>query len=133
MKAQAPVSPQSTLLNLRVVSSAGAARGEPGEAVRAAQTTRPVIEPEKLERGSLRAREASPAREPVEQSASQKTQLRFSVDEPSGRMVVSIVDRDTSEVVRQIPAEEMLAIARQIEERLRDAGTTDGLFVTGEA
>ena len=38
--------------------------------------------------------------------------LRFSVDDESGRIVVKVVDTDTDEVIRQIPAEEMLALAR---------------------
>jgi flagellar protein FlaG len=42
----------------------------------------------------------------------QQRGLRFSVDEASGRIVVRVIDLATSKVVRQIPAEEMLALAR---------------------
>lgn len=40
--------------------------------------------------------------------------LVFSVDEDSGRTVVKVVDRQTDEVLRQIPSEEMLDIAKAL-------------------
>lgn len=43
--------------------------------------------------------------------------LEFSVDEESGETIVRVVDRETKEVIRQIPSAELLAI----EERLRSA------------
>lgn len=39
--------------------------------------------------------------------------LRFSIDADSGYTVITVVDRETEEVIRQIPSEEVL-------ERLRD-------------
>jgi flagellar protein FlaG len=41
--------------------------------------------------------------------------LQFSVDESSGNSVVRVIDRATQEVIRQIPSEEMLAIARALD------------------
>jgi flagellar protein FlaG len=43
--------------------------------------------------------------------------LQFSVDRNSGDTIIRVIDSETEEVVRQIPSEEMLAIA----ERLRAA------------
>jgi flagellar protein FlaG len=40
--------------------------------------------------------------------------LSFSVDEDSGRTVVKVIDTKTEEVIRQIPAEHVLSIARII-------------------
>lgn len=40
--------------------------------------------------------------------------LRFSVDDGSGRIVVKVIDRDTDEVIRQIPSDEMLAMMKHI-------------------
>ena len=40
--------------------------------------------------------------------------LQFSIDDDSGRTVVKVVDRQTEEVLRQIPSEEMLDIARAL-------------------
>jgi flagellar protein FlaG len=49
--------------------------------------------------------------------------LSFNLDETSGRAVIQVVDRDSGDLIRQIPTEEVLAIATL----LRDIGsnTTD--------
>lgn len=41
--------------------------------------------------------------------------LEFSVDNDTGQMVVKVVDRSTREVIRQVPSEEMLAIAKTLD------------------
>ena len=41
--------------------------------------------------------------------------LEFSTDAETGRMVVKIMDRATGELVRQIPMEEMLALAKSLD------------------
>ena len=38
--------------------------------------------------------------------------LEFTLDEKSGRQVIKVIDSQTKEVIRQIPPEELLAIAR---------------------
>lgn len=40
--------------------------------------------------------------------------IRFAVDEGSGRTVITVINADTNEIVRQIPEEEVLAIARAL-------------------
>ena len=40
--------------------------------------------------------------------------LRFAFDEGSGRTVITVINAATNEIVRQIPAEEVLAIARAL-------------------
>ena len=42
--------------------------------------------------------------------------LEFSVDQNSGKNVVKIVDKTTTEVVRQIPSEEAIHIAQALDE-----------------
>ena len=49
--------------------------------------------------------------------------LQFRVDEDYGDTVLSVLDGETGEVVRQIPSEEVVAIARMIRERMDAAGT----------
>jgi flagellar protein FlaG len=44
--------------------------------------------------------------------------IQFNVDKASGRTVVSVIDRESREVIRQIPDEVFLNIARTIEESL---------------
>ncbi|WON73600.1 flagellar protein FlaG [Nitrosospira sp. Is2] len=41
--------------------------------------------------------------------------MEFSLDSDSGRVVVKIIDSATQEVVRQIPMEEMLALAKALD------------------
>jgi flagellar protein FlaG len=41
--------------------------------------------------------------------------LKFRVDEQTERVVVKVVDKETGETVREIPPEEVLAIAESIE------------------
>lgn len=48
--------------------------------------------------------------------------LEFSVNNDTGQLVVKIIDRVTKEVIRQMPSEEMLAIAKALD-------SIKGLFV----
>lgn len=41
--------------------------------------------------------------------------LQFSVDKDSDRLVVKVVDSETQEVIRQIPSEEALRIAKRLD------------------
>lgn len=50
-------------------------------------------------------------------NASAGTQLRFRVESDVGRVVVQVIDVQSGEVVRQIPREEALALARELLER----------------
>ncbi len=52
--------------------------------------------------------------------------LQFHVDEDSGRTIITVIDKETEEIIRQIPPEEVLTLAEQF----RRGG---GLFVETEA
>lgn len=41
--------------------------------------------------------------------------LDFSIDESSGEVVVKVTDRDSGEVIRQLPSEEALRLSEQLE------------------
>ncbi|MFJ2537769.1 flagellar protein FlaG [Pseudomonas sp. NPDC087614] len=43
-----------------------------------------------------------------------KRNLEFSIDEPSGRVVVKVISSDSGEVIRQIPNEEFLKLANSL-------------------
>ena len=43
------------------------------------------------------------------------TSLNFSVDEASDRFVVHVTDTDTGELIRKLPGDAVLRIARQLE------------------
>ena len=50
----------------------------------------------------------------VARAAESGAQLDFRIDEDSGRVVVSVVDRRDGTVLRQMPSEEALRIARNL-------------------
>jgi flagellar protein FlaG len=43
-------------------------------------------------------------------------QLQFHVDDDSGRTVVRVLDKDSGDIIRQIPSDEVLALARHMKE-----------------
>lgn len=49
--------------------------------------------------------------------------LEFSVDDQSGRVIVTVLDSETQEVIRQIPPEEAVDLARKLQEQM---GTESG-------
>ncbi len=52
--------------------------------------------------------------------------LEFSLNDDTNQMVVKIIDRDTKEVIRQMPSEEMIAVAKALD-------NIKGLFVKQSA
>jgi len=66
----------------------------------------------------------SPARESIEKIAadlqkfvqSMGRDLNFSVDETTGYHVVRVVDQSTGELIRQLPSDELLKLAREFEQ-----------------
>lgn len=47
--------------------------------------------------------------------AMESTRLRFDIDSSNDRMIVRIVDGETGQILRQLPSEEMLALARRLD------------------
>ena len=54
------------------------------------------------------------------------SELSFSLEQDSGRMLVKIVDLETDEVIRQIPSEEMVRISKALDK-------LQGLLLNSEA
>ena len=52
--------------------------------------------------------------------------LLFSLDEDSGKTIITVVDSSTDEVIRQIPSEELVAISKAL-------GKLQGLLIKQEA
>lgn len=44
--------------------------------------------------------------------------LRFSVHEPTGRTIVKVIDKETKELIREIPSEKILNIASKLDEMI---------------
>ena len=60
------------------------------------------------------------AHEMKEYAKSIDRDLKFNVDDDSGRLIITVIDPETDKIVRQIPPEETLHILRNME---RGAGT----------
>ncbi len=43
------------------------------------------------------------------------TNLDFQVDEPTNRVVVKVINRDTGNVIREVPSEAILRVSKNIE------------------
>jgi flagellar protein FlaG len=53
--------------------------------------------------------------------------LQFSMDEGSGKSIVQVIDRSTQQVVRQIPSEVALQLARNLNvQQMQSAGEANG-------
>lgn len=59
----------------------------------------------------------------------QQREMDFSVDDDTGQFVVRVYDRQTKELIRQIPSEEMLAIARHIAAALDGQEEAKGFLI----
>jgi len=57
--------------------------------------------------------------------------LQFSVEEELGlgRTIVKVLDSETKEVIRQIPSEEVIKIAKQLKEIIDTNSSSGGLFL----
>lgn len=93
--------------------------------VRLADEGEPAAVPAKGETTKPEQVEAAVAQ--IQQFTQALTQnLKFSIDEDTGKTVVKIVDVQTQEVIRQIPSEEAIKIAGAL-------GKIQGLLFNGQA
>jgi len=58
-------------------------------------------------------------------------ELNFSVDEELGKTVITVIDDETGDVIRQIPNEDILQLAREIA-NMKDS-TSTGILFKGDA
>lgn len=109
--ARGQISEATQMASTQPATPAGAV-GRPAEAGEAARSA-----------GAARAetvKDLGSAVEEVELEAQRLNRsIRFSVDEGSGRTVIRVFDRETDELIRQIPPEDFLAIAESLREQGR--------------
>lgn len=82
--------------------------------------------PVEVAQRETKSKEQQPGRDDVEkiisdintQLHSMHTELNFSIDKDTDRMVLKIINSKTDEVIRQIPAEEALRIASRLSKLL---------------
>jgi flagellar protein FlaG len=73
--------------------------------------------------GSQQVRTAKPSPQEVQQATDainkalerSDQSVRFSIDHDTGTTMVTVVDSSTNEVIRQMPSEEVISIARSID------------------
>jgi len=58
--------------------------------------------------------------------------ILFSVDDGTDRTIIRVLDTETQEVIREIPAKEVLALARYLRESASDE-QADGLIIKAQA
>lgn len=80
--------------------------------------------PVQTEQSVTQAQKTEATRQQVEQAAKEVNEflkpinnsLQFKVDDDTGKTVVKVIDTVTEDVIRQFPSEEMLAIAKAIDQ-----------------
>lgn len=85
-------------------SAVAAAKAEESTA---AKQSKPAEEREAVKEATQRANQAV---------AGLRSDLKFTIDDDTGVNVVKFIDVKTQEVIRQIPAQEMLVIAKRLDE-----------------
>ncbi|MDP5290696.1 flagellar protein FlaG [Oceanimonas sp. CHS3-5] len=86
----------------------------------ATQTNQAVQAVDKTQKSELSGKQLEEMAEQVESFVSTFNRgLQFRVDEDSGRHVVTVLDSDTGDVVRQIPSEELLDVITRLNEASR--------------
>ncbi|MEN8179486.1 MAG: flagellar protein FlaG [Pseudomonadota bacterium] len=84
----------------------------------------PVVEKQPVEKAAQSERLTSVPKQELEGAVSQmkdfaqmlNRELQFDVDEDLGRTVVRVLDKESGDLIRQIPSEEVLALAKQMKE-----------------
>ncbi len=64
--------------------------------------------------------------------------LQFSVDKDLDRIIINVTDKETDEVVRQIPSEDVLDLARNLQDMVENRksgskGSNEGVFFSSTA
>lgn len=89
----------------------------------AAIQSQPQVHPEESSNREKLASAVSAANDFV---STVNNSVQFRIDDETGTSIVRVVDRQTNELIRQIPSEEMLAIAKALD-------TIKGLLVQQKA
>lgn len=94
----------------------------------------PVAAEKEVPQASVEVEQSSQVAEAVAKLndfvASRQRDLRFSVDESLGRPIVTVIDGATDEVIRQIPSETALHLARNLKDRIGEISIQE---VAGES
>ena len=108
--AMQPVAPQARARGPEAEPTAAVEAGTPAtkatNRAAAVKETEPLIDPQKMRQTLEEAIERL-----NDQVAQNARELGFSIDEATDRLVIKVTNKETGELVRQIPAEAVLQIA----------------------
>ena len=108
-------------MDIATLSSLASASTKPRELVavanRSNESSSDVVASASLDNSKVLARESLDSAVASIASFVQNVQrsLNFSIDDSSGEVVVKVTDRDSGEVIRQLPSEEALRLSEQLE------------------
>jgi len=97
LRSEASATPRDASALATGESLDGATRAEPSETAATAESVREAVQ--RLDEHGRRSGHG----------------LRFSMDDSTGRVVVKVIDADTEKVIRQVPPEEVLELARRFQ------------------
>lgn len=125
MSALSPIVPGASLVPNGIAEAPGRPAPLPGQRA-AAPTVEVPPQAVQAASGSEAQRGFQPSDEELEDAVEKvgkavsawRSELEFSVDKESGTPVVKVIDRQTEQVIRQIPSEEMLRIAKSLDKIL---------------
>lgn len=135
-----PVNPAAAATGNNVVNLRPAARQEiavrPTQTESKAQPTAPSEESQASRLEQKNKEETAALRAKVDElnqnAQSVRRSLRFNVDDDTGITVITVRDRETDEVIRQIPSEELLELARYFAEVGEGQSESKGLLLRAE-
>lgn len=91
-----------------------------------------VVEKDKIAEPSVQEKIAEDLKKIIESKESlsslQNRELDFSFQEELGRVVVQVLDKETNEVIRQIPSEEFARVAKKIDDLHQQLNSLQGLL-----
>ena len=121
-------------LNSAVISSGSVPRQQQAATEAAPAANSPAMRTQDLQETPIAKQNVQSSREQLKEAVKATNDfvslvnnaVEFSLDDDTGITVVKVIDKNTKEVVRQIPSEEMLAIAKALD-------TVQGLLVRQKA
>ena len=121
-------------LNSAVISSVSVPRQQQAATEAAPAASSPAMRTQDLQETPIATQNVQSNREQLKEAVKATNDfvslvnnaVEFSLDDDTGITVVKVIDKNTKEVIRQIPSEEMLAIAKALD-------TVQGLLVRQKA
>jgi flagellar protein FlaG len=103
-----------------------------------AKENRDAVQKETRDRVELTRDQAEELAKRIESQINiERRSLSFQLNENIGKTVVSVIDVKTDEVIRQIPSEDLVRLAEQIERLRADQGSSEkdlaGVFLEAQA